>query len=67
VPDCDRKTLLAIIRGRIEPDSIHSDSGAVTVIYLTWDIKSIIMSTMAMTSLQMANDILTALSPSGLI
>jgi len=26
VPDCDRKKLLAIIRGRIEPDSIiHSD------------------------------------------
>jgi len=28
VPDCARKTLQAIIRGRIEPDSIiHSDSG----------------------------------------
>lgn len=27
VPDCARKTLLAIIRGRIDPDSvIHSDS-----------------------------------------
>jgi len=41
--------------------------GAVTVVWLTWDIKSIIVFTMGMIRLPMVSDILTALSPSGFI
>ena len=69
VADCARKTLPAIIRGKVEPDSIiHSPMpGTDTAVWLTWDTKSIIVSTMAISSLPMVSGILTASSPSGLI
>ena len=67
IPDCARRTLLAIIRGRIEPETASSTriTGEVTAASLTWATKSIIVSTMERMNLQTAEDISTALNPSG--
>jgi len=74
VPDCARKTLQALIRGKVEPDSvIHSDSwtsyiqivGEAITVWLTWDIKSIIVFTMETTNLPEGKAILTGLNHSG--
>jgi hypothetical protein len=67
VPDCARKTLQAIIRGRVENRIalFILMPGVDIQAWLTWVIKSIIVCIMERTNLPMARDISTALNLSG--